>query len=186
MQIFTKFLVVSLLVPTLSFAAAPAWKIDAANSKITFTATQNGSPATGEFKSFDGDIKFDPAQLDSSSITINVDIGSVSTSYKDIGDTLKTSDWFDVKTFPKAVFTSSKIVNTGGKNFEADGTLTIKGVTLPIKLNFVLDDFSANKAHATGTTSLQRTAYKIGTGDWAKTDTVKDPVTVDFVLAATK
>jgi polyisoprenoid-binding protein YceI len=186
MKNFSKSLLLSFLIPAMTFAAAPTWKIDTSKSKIDFTATQNGSPTTGEFKKFDGEIQFDPKQLDSSSIVINVDIGSVTTSYKDIGDPLKTSDWFDTKAFPTAVFKSTKITSAGSNHYVAEGTLTIKGVTLPVKLDFVLDNYSDTAALATGSTSLMRTAYKVGTGDWSKTDTVKDPVKVDFVLAATK
>jgi polyisoprenoid-binding protein YceI len=87
-----------LVTQTIANAASPAqWDIVPKDSSIIFTATQNGAPVTGQFNNFVGEVNFDPAALDSSKIEINVDITSLSTSYKDIENTLKTPEWLDSK-----------------------------------------------------------------------------------------
>lgn len=188
MQVLKKTIFASALLLTsmLANAAVPAWQIVPASSSITFTATQNNSPIIGQFKSFSGDINFDPAQLKASSVKISVDLASVTTSYKEVQDTLKTTNWFDVKAFPQAVFQANDFTKTGNNAYTANGTLSIRDKTVPVVLNFVLDQYTADKAHATGSVQLKRLAFGVGQGEWASTDDVKDAVKVDFVVTAVK
>lgn len=181
------FFILTLFIPIITHAAStPHWDIVPKDSSIIFTATQNGSPVAGQFKNFTGDIDFDPAVLGSSNIQITVEMTSLSTSYKEVETTLKTPEWFNTKLFPKAIFKASQFKKTGNNTYQADGTLTIRDKTIPIVLNFTLDEYTQTKAHATGGTVLKRTAFGIGTGEWSKTDEVKDDVKVDFTLSAVK
>ena len=72
----------------------------------------------------------------------------------------------------------------GEGGFEADGTLTLKGRTQPVHLAVMFDGYDTTRATAVGKLTLRRTAFDVGTGQWAATDTVADGVVVDFVLAA--
>lgn len=175
-----------LFASSVTIAAVPAWQMVPTESTLTFTATQNGSPVSGQFNTFTGDINFDPVQPAASHIRIVVDTGSVSTSYKEVGDTLKTPDWFDVKLFPQAVFTAANFTKTGDNTWQANGSLTIRDKSVPITLTFVLEEYSSTKARAKGKTTLKRTMFGVGKGDWAKTDQVKDDVEVDFTVTAVK
>jgi polyisoprenoid-binding protein YceI len=186
-KLFFAFLGLFLIFNTmLSVAAEPIiWQIVPAQSSLRFTATQNGAPVTGSFTTFTGDIVFDPTELSKSHVQINVDLNSVSASYDEVADNLKAADWFNVKIFPQAVFKADHFIKTGN-NYEADGSLTIKGKTVPTKLKFILNDYSQDKAHATGAVTLKRNAFNIGQGDWANTDVIKDDVQVDFVISAVR
>lgn len=161
-------------------AATPAWQIVPDKSSLTFTATQNGSPVTGEFKTFSGEIQFDPTQLVSSHVAIQVNMGSVVTSYGQVADTLKTPDWFNIKLFPQAVFKASSFKKISDNTYQADGTLTIRDKTIPIVLTFTWMNVSKQSATVKGTTTLKRTQFGIGQGDWSSTDQVKDDVQVQF------
>jgi polyisoprenoid-binding protein YceI len=175
-----------LLMPAVGMAASPAWQIVPNESTITFTATQNNAPVSGEFKSFTGEINFDPAQLDTNNVRIAVDMESVTTSYAPVADTLKTAAWFDVKLFPQAVFKANHFTKTGDKTYQANGTLTIRDKTVPVVLNFVQQNYTKTKARVTGSTLLKRTQFGIGQGEWAKTNEVKDEVQVNFALTAVR
>lgn len=177
-------LITFLLMTNIALAGVPMWQIVSPMSSIRFTATQNGAPVTGKFNTFSGDIVFDPNQLTASHVKILVDMNSVSTSYGDISDTLKTSDWFNVAVFPNAVFTADKFIKTGANSYQAMGDLTLRDKKLPVTLNFVLDEYTPAKAHATGTVTIKRTLFGIGQGDWKKTDSIKDDVKIDFTLTA--
>jgi polyisoprenoid-binding protein YceI len=166
--------------------AAPIWKIVPENSSITFTATQNNSPVTGSFKSFGTFVRFDPVDLKASRVEVNVAVASVKTSYSQIADTLLTPDWFNASVFPHAIFTAKNFMQVKDNTYAAKGLLTIRDKTIPIVLMFKLDEYSANKAHATGWTTVKRTQFGIGQGEWAKTGEVKDDVTVTFDVSATK
>lgn len=179
-------LFILLALPLMSFAAAPSWQIVPNESSLTFTATQNGAPVTGKFKNFSGEINFDPDQLKSSNVKIVVDTGSVSDAYNQLSDTLKTPDWFNTKLFPQAIFKSNEFVKTGDKTYEAKGSLTIRDKTLPVTLKFTQEEYTATKARMKGETTIKRTAFGVGQGEWADTKAVKDDVLIDFTITGTK
>jgi len=175
-----------LWVPILSFASPPIWKIVSKDSNITFTAIQNNAPVSGQFKTFNGTIQFDPNDLKRSNVKIVVDLNSVTTAYKEVGDTLKTSSWFDVKLFPNATFSANQFEKIGTNTYQAKGTLNLRDKSLPVILTFILDEYDTTKAHVKGFTTLSRTAFGVGQGDWAKTSEIKDDVKVDFVVSGVK
>jgi polyisoprenoid-binding protein YceI len=186
-MILHRFLFCMLLwIPIFTFAAPPIWKIVPNESNITFTATQNNAPVSGEFKSFSGTIQFDPNDLKESIIKIVVDLNSLTTAYKEVGDTLKTQPWFDIQVFPHATFSANQFEKTGNNSYQAKGTLSLRDKSLPVALTFTLDTYTDTKAHAKGSTTLSRTAYGVGQGEWAKTSEIKDDVKVDFVVSAVK
>jgi len=185
-NLIVKAILILIILPTLSVAAVPSWKILPNESTLTFTATQNGAPVTGKFTQFSGDINFDPNQLAESHVKIIVDVGSISDAYNQLSDTLKTSDWFNVKAFPKAIFQSSNFVKTGDKTFQANGSLTLRDKTLPITLTFSQVEYSPTKAVMKGSTTIKRTLFGVGQGEWSDTKAVKDDVKVDFTVTGVK
>lgn len=177
-----------LLLPMAVSAATPvpSWQMVPKQSSITFTATQNNAPVTGEFKSFSGDIKFDPTQLGASSASIVVDTTSVTASYGQVADTLKSPDWFDVKRFPQAIFKVNSFTKTGNNTYQANGILTIRDKAVPITLAFVLAQYTPTQALVKGNVTIKRTLFGVGQGEWAQTDQVKDEVQINFTITATK
>lgn len=171
-------------IPTLSSAAN--WKIIDNQSKIEFKATQNSSTITGSFKKFSGKIDFSPTQLETSRVEIEIDINSVEASLSDAAPTLKTAEWFSVKIFPKATFVANKFTKVSAKKFIADGILNIKGNAIATKLEFVLDEYSATKAHATGTTTINRSNFAIGAENPENAHGVQNEVVISFVIDAVK
>ncbi len=101
-----------------------------------------------------------------------------------MADTLKSTDWFDTKLFPKAIFKASSFVLVSGKTYQANGTLTLRDKTQPVILEFTLETYDAHTARVKGKTTIKRSLFGVGQGDWSKTDAVKDDVLVEFVLAA--
>lgn len=171
---------------TTVWAKSPQWEIISAESELSFTATQNGAPVKGSFKAFKGEIFVDPANYKESSIHIVVDMNSLSASYADLVATLNTSDWFNIKMFPNAEFKSTEFNKIGEKTYEAIGTLTIKNKTVPVTLTFTAEESPKDHALVDGSTTLKRTAFGVGAGEWASTDEIKDDVLVHFKVVATR
>jgi len=172
------------LQPNLASASVPQLKIVPEKSFIHFTAIQNDAPVKGEFTKFSGDIAFDPNQLDQSHVVITVDMNSVKSTYQDIDDTLKMSEWFDVSRFPQATFDVKKFVHVDGKNYEAQGVLTIRDKKVDLTLPFTLSEFSKTSAVAKGKTTIKRLMFGVGQGEWASTGEIKDDVVVEFEVTA--
>lgn len=173
-----------LLAPVIAKASVPEWKIIPSESSITFTGIQNDAPASGKFKKFSGEIRLDPNQLNASKVRIVIDMNSVSTSFSDFTSTLITSDWFNVTLFPQAVFESTHFTKLGENKYQANGTLTIRDKTIPVTLTFVAEELSKTKGRVKGSTTLKRTVFGVGQGEWADTEAVKDDVQVNFTITA--
>jgi len=185
-KLFNRIILILILFPIACIAAVPSWNIVPSESSLTFTATQNGAPVTGKFTNFSGEINFDPNQLSASNVKIIVNISSLSDSYNQLSDTLKTPDWFNVKVFPQAIFQSSNFTKTGDKTFQAKGNLTIRDKTLPVTLTFTQEEYSPAKAVMKGSAVIKRTAFGVGQGEWSDTKAVKDDVQVDFTVTGIK
>ncbi|MBF0213860.1 MAG: YceI family protein [Magnetococcales bacterium] len=123
----------------LSFGTAPAWaapekyKIDPTHSFVTFTIPHLGySLLQGRFNRIDGQFTVDPEQPDRGAIQITVETGSVDSNHAERDKHLKGKDFLDVDRFPKAEFTSKKIVEKDGKVL-VEGDLTLHGIIRPVR-----------------------------------------------------
>lgn len=153
-------------------------------SSITFTGTQNDAPIKGQFKKFSAEINFNASKLDNSHVRVVIDTNSLSASFIDVENALKSSDWFDVKQFPQAIFQSHQFTKIGDNTYQTVGDMTIRGKTLPMTLTFVVEEISKTKVRVKGTFSLKRTQFGLGQGEWASTKEIKDDVQVNFSIIA--
>jgi len=167
-------------------ASATEWKIVPDQSKIEFAAMQNSSKVLGSFKKFSGKINFDPAQLKTSKIEIEVDIASVASPTADAASTLQAADWFSSKIFPKAIFTANKFTKISDKKYNAEGNLAIKGKVVAATLEFILEEYSATKAKVAGSAIIKRSDFAIGAKDPANAHGIADSVHVSFIVNAIK
>lgn len=63
-----------------------------------------------------------------------IDINSIDTNQADRDAHLRSTDFFAADAHPTMTFTSTAIRETGSDEYEADGELTINGITKPITL----------------------------------------------------
>lgn len=175
-----------LLFPVCAFSSATQWQIQQDKSQLTFTATQNDAPVSGQFTKFDGEIYFDENHLAESHVEMTIDMNSVTASYSDLVDTLKMPDWFNVKVFPTAKFKASTFTKKADHTYEAAGTLTIRDKLQPIILTFTIQDMTQMATHVNGKATIKRLLFGVGQGEWASTAEVKDDVQVTFALSALK
>ncbi len=167
-----------------SAARAEKWKIDPAQSSLTFAGTQAGEKFTGKFSRFSAAISLDPQNLAAAHIEVTVDVASAVTGDRQRDEALPGKDWFDVKKFPQARFVS-KEVRRAGDSYEADGDLTLRGVTKPVRLKFTLR-IEGNRAEAKGHAQLMREDFGVGKGEWNSDQWVAFEVGVDFDLKAVR
>jgi polyisoprenoid-binding protein YceI len=159
-----------------------AWSV-AKSSTLGFSATWAGDTIDGQFKRWTADILFSPDALDRSKLTVSIDMSSAATGDDQRDSSLPSGDFFDTATHPKATFTASKFRKTGEGKFVADGTLDLRGVKKPVSLPFTLK-IDGDTATARGVTTLDRTAFGVGQGEWASTDQIGGKVKVSFAITA--
>lgn len=166
-------------------AAAADWSVDAARSTLGFTGSVSGKDFEGKFKSWSAEIAFDQANPSSGHAKVTIDMASAVTGDRQRDAALPGSDWFDVKKAPQALFEASGFKALGGNRFEADGTLTIRGIKKSVAMPFTLD-LTGDDAHAKGKLDIVRTDYGVGQGEWSTADTVGLNVSITFDLIARK
>ena len=168
----------SVLMP---FAAqAGTWHADGKTSTLAFSGTSQGARFEGRFKDFDATIVFDPAQLATSRIDVQINLGSADTANAERDDTIRGADFFDIARTPLATYTATHFRRLGGNRYAADGVLNLRGISKTVTLQF---------AWAAGTTPaligdaiVNRLDFKVGSGEWADTSQIGNAVKVKTSL----
>jgi polyisoprenoid-binding protein YceI len=166
-----------LIVLTLAARAAAADEchaVDAARGSVKFELRQAGSPFRGTFKRFGGELCL--AQERVTNIAVWLEPASVDTGLPEIDAALKEQEFFDVRNHPRIAF------NGAGANGVARGALEIRGkrreLDVPLRLNG-----SGPSRTVSGSFTLRRLDYGIGTGEWSDTRWLGDEVKVEFSAA---
>lgn len=158
---------------------ASEWTVT--EGEIALTITQFGTPVNGAFNDWTSAITFDEnatGVLGTVETTIaigSLQIGSVTS------DALG-ADFFDAATFPTALFAADIVAADGA--YVADGTLTIKDVTAPLRLPFTLV-LDGDTAQMEGSVVIDRRTFAIGQNLSDETN-LGFAVTVNIALSATR
>jgi len=168
---------------------APLWDMDGTHSSVNFTTSHFFVPIEGAFDKFDGTLKFDPTNLEGSSSDFKIEVGSVNTKDGKRDGHLKSKDFFDAKSFPNMTFKSTKFKKVSEKEFEMEGVLTIKdkskSITIPFTLLNVMDHPMKNGSLIAGIkakTTIKRSDFGVGTGDWASDKVVGDETEIRIIM----
>jgi polyisoprenoid-binding protein YceI len=103
------------------------------NTKIQFVGIHTGDkpdPRTGKFSKLTGSAKLADDQLEA--IVVEIDTTSLTTEIDKLTTHLKSSDFFDVREHPKAVFKSTSIESGDDGQVLVKGNLTLMGETKPV------------------------------------------------------
>jgi polyisoprenoid-binding protein YceI len=151
-----------------NLSGPPSWELDRAASSIAFRATQNGKDFEGSFGRWNAGIIMNPqAPEEEGEIEAVIDLSSADAGSSDRNEALPDEGWFNTALHSRAVFRSSSITATGDGTYNADGTLTIKGVTREVAMPFTLNIDDTGKAIADGSVILDRSDFGIGSGEFA-------------------
>ena len=121
-------------------AAAPApasavkYSFSNADSKIDFVGAKVTRKHDGSFQTFTGTVNLVDADPTKSSVTAEIDVGSLKTDEEKLTGHLKSADLLDATKYPKAIFTSTAIKAgaADGATHTVTGNLQLHGVTKSI------------------------------------------------------
>lgn len=108
------------------------YKVDPVHSNVVFKIRHGVSNFYGHFNEINGSIKFDKDHMENSSMTFTVSTESVDTHNDDRDGHVKGSDFFNVRQYPEATFTSTSIKALGDGVYSLTGELTLHGITKTI------------------------------------------------------
>lgn len=147
-------------------ASAPAleqadseWAVQ--TGQIAITVQQMGSAVEGQFQDWTAAIAFAPDAEGPVKGHTTVTISIPSLTLGTVSDQAMGPDYFDAETYQTAVFDADLVQTETGH--EAQGTLTIKGTSVPATLPFDLQ-ITGDTATANGTMTVDRRAFAIGDG----------------------
>jgi polyisoprenoid-binding protein YceI len=127
------------LAPAATAGETPAlFLIDPDRSVVRFTVTKLGfAEVTGIFRESAGEIRWNPAEPEASSIRWRVKVASVLTDAPNRDSTLQNREYFDAVRHPELIFESTHVRATGPGRLEVDGRLTLRGhtrsITVPVR-----------------------------------------------------
>jgi polyisoprenoid-binding protein YceI len=117
------------------FAAPVTYVIDPAHTYPSFEADHMGGLSVwrGKFTATSGKVVYDKAAK-SGSLDVTVDMSSVDFGMPKLNEHAKSAEIFDVTKYPTATFTGKFTKFNGDAPAEAQGTLSMHGVTKPVTL----------------------------------------------------
>jgi polyisoprenoid-binding protein YceI len=187
-----KHIALALLLAPALVAATPAsaperFVRDVAHSQINFVAESRLLNAHGTFQRWDAEIMFDAANVEATSLNINIDATSIDTRIERRDAHLKSNDFFAADSFPRITFVSTFVNNAGDNGrMRITGDLTIRGttkrITIPARLNFF--DAQNNMGRVTGEFTINRTEY--GVSFQSPVNPIENEVKVQFDVAFNK
>lgn len=164
--------------------ATPYDRILTEDSTIGFSYTQMGVTLDGSFRSFSGELRFDPASPENASAVIEVEPASVSTGMSEADSEVQDKTWFNTVAFPRARFESVSVTPLGEDRFEVAGRLSIKGTVQDVvaPASFRTD---GDNAVFEGEFAIKRGDFSVGEGAWSKFDILANDIRVTFRITAT-
>jgi polyisoprenoid-binding protein YceI len=157
----------------------------ATGSKIEWIGAKVTKSHPGSFSGLVGNVDLVDADPEKSSVSLDVDLATVSTDDDQLAGHLKSKDFFDVAQFPKANFTSTSIKKQdgpNGANYSITGNLDFHGVkksiSFPAKVTV-----SPSAVAAKAEFVINRKDFNIVYPGMAD-DLIKDDVTIKFDISA--
>lgn len=147
-------------------AVAAEYQIDPAHSFVEFRANHLGySWLYGRFNVISGEFTHDPANPAANSITVEVDTTTVDTRHAERDKHLRSSDFLEVESHPKATFKSTRYEGTADSG-KLHGELTVRGVNRPVvfeitKMGEGPDPWGGYRAGFSGSYTLTRKDFGI-------------------------
>jgi polyisoprenoid-binding protein YceI len=173
-------------------ALADVYVIDKVHSTMGFEVRHLFSKVPGKFDDFSGQVQFDEADPEKSSVQVNIKAASIDTANEQRDKDLRSPNFFDAAKYPEITFKSKSVKKTGDSTADITGDLTMHGVTKEVVLKAELLGKGAGMQGKTvsgweATTALKRSDFGLS---WNKaiegTQIVGDDVQIDLRVEADK
>ena len=116
------------------------YRIDTVHSQVLFSADHDGySNPVGRLAIARGWLRFDPDDWIASKVVADIDLASADLGDKGWNGAVTGGNFLDAAQFPVAHFESDSVTKTGESTGTLEGQLTLRGVTLPVKVDFTVN-----------------------------------------------
>lgn len=115
--------------------SAASFAFEQKHTQVRFACSIGLGTQRGRFTRVDGRVDYDPAAPDKTKVTARVATASLTTGDAMMDDTLKSSDFFNVRSYPRMIFVSRSVRAAGGKTAVMRGDMTVNGITRPVRFS---------------------------------------------------
>jgi len=136
-----------------------SWIVDHEKSSLDIEVIQNKNPVKGNFSRWQADIIFDLDAVDEARVEVRIETASLT-----LGGVTKdalSGNFLNALEYPQAVFISDRFSKVSEGKYQAEGELTLAGITMPLTLPFDLK-IKDDRAFMESTVELQRLDYDLG------------------------
>lgn len=110
------------------------WILDPTHSELGFRIRHLMiTNVSGQFQDFSAEVTTRDEDFSTAKIRATVQVGSIQTNNLQRDEHLRNSDFFEVTSFPEALFESER-VEKDGEGYRIEGQLTLKGIRKPVRL----------------------------------------------------
>ncbi len=168
----------ALSAPGLLIADPGRWSPVAANSELLFAAYYEGEELPGRFAAFGVRLETDEETGVPTALFVEVQTGSADMQDREVNAEIVEPEWFDARSFPTANF-ESRDIRPAESGFLAIGRLRLKGIeqALEIPLDWRQEGETATLS---GSVTLSRQDWEVGTGEWSNNASLSDRVDVRY------
>ena len=169
------------LVALTALSTSLAW-MPSAHYEVTdgYAIDFKSKDPSGSFKTMDGTVEFDEANIEATQFNLKIDVKSISTGNGMMNKKSQTAEWFDGTKFPFAKFKSTKVTKKGAE-LSIVGDLTIKGITKQYTIPATYTK-NGDQLSFKGTFNVNRIEFKVG----KKSEIVPDLMKVSFQVPVKK
>ncbi|UCD90071.1 MAG: polyisoprenoid-binding protein [Desulfobacterales bacterium] len=168
---------------------AHEWKIDSVHSGVLFEIKHIYSMVRGHFSDFNGEVYFDPDNLEKSKFDLVVKVNSINTNNGKRDNHLRSDDFFAESKYPVMTFKSSRVSHAGGNKYTLEGKMTIKDTIKDMVLEFIYwgqkeNPFKKSKMVAgfDSRFTINRLDYHVGDGQFYNMGVVGKDVDILITL----
>ena len=175
------------LLPLPAAAGPQVYRIDGATTVPRVEYSNFGYPSQARFSRTRGTITLD-RDARTGAVDVEIDAASGSTGHPLIDSFMGAEDVFDTAHFPLITYKSPSIGFDGDTPARVDGTLTIKGITRPVRLEIAYfacglhAGFNREVCAATAVAKIRRSDFNAG----KYAPLVSDEVTLVIPIAAVR
>ncbi|MDG1168687.1 MAG: YceI family protein [Sulfitobacter sp.] len=170
--------------------AAEKYVLDSSHSQVVFNYDHIGYSTTfGMFSGFEGEIMFDEAAPDNSSVSVSMPLMSMFTGWEQREAHFMSPDFFGAAEGDLVTFTSTSIEVTGDNTALITGDLTMNDVTKSVVLDAKLNKADVHPMAGKpwmgfdATTTLLRSDFNVGAFAPAVSDAVEVRISVEAMKA---
>ena len=139
--------------------------VDAAKSRVDWVGTKKSDFHTGFFPLKSGTVTVDAGKLKGGKFVIDLANLKVTDAAGDrLTGHLKSADFFDVAKFNEATYEITGVTYTDANTADVSGNLTVKGVSVPVKLKAMIRNSDDKGFFAQAFLSLDKTLVGITYG----------------------